>query len=91
MTNEEIESMYVSSIMRGMWQKNILWGKYYDLFANEGLEEFKAFLKTFVKVVAKKDFYLGEDFEMKSVIKGSHACNLVLKYIKDKHIAHHAL
>ena len=62
MSNDEIDTMYVSSMLRGMWGKNILWGRSFDLFSRDALEEFRTFLNVFLKVVADHDISLGLDF-----------------------------
>ena len=83
-SNEEINFMYISAIIRAMYERNMSWGKSYSLFRSEKsvVEEFKTFLAVFLKIVEKNDIYISDDFENKSSIKGSHLCSILLRYVK---------
>lgn len=79
--------MYISSVIRAMYEKNLVWGKSYNLFgAKNMLEEFKGFLNVFFRIAQKNDIYISDDFQYKSAIKGSHICSIVFEYIKSKQI-----
>jgi hypothetical protein len=53
--------MYVSSILRTIYERNIEWGRYYELFTNDKpIDQFKAFMHVFVKLVAQKDLYIND-------------------------------
>lgn len=55
--------MYVSSTIRSMVDKNLVWGKSYNLFGYKNvLEEYREFLVVFFRVVEKQDVYISEDF-----------------------------
>lgn len=84
--------MYVSSTIRSMYEKHMVWGRCYNLFGCKGiLEEYKAFLHVFFRVIEKIDINISEDYEHKSAIKGSHACNILFEFIKSKRIVNHSI
>ena len=79
-SNEEIDLMYISAIIRAMCPvNNMVWGKSYSLFRSgkNALEEYRAFLNIFVRVVLKKDLYISDDYDNHSAIKGSHLCSIL--------------
>jgi hypothetical protein len=47
--------MYVSSVLRTLYEKNLVWGRYYEPFKDpkDCLGEFNSFLKIFLKVALK--------------------------------------
>lgn len=85
--------MYISAIMRTMFEKNIVWGKSYNLFRSSKnvLDQYKSFLNVFIKIIQKNDIYISDDFENKSNIKGSHLCSILFEYVKKKRIIHHTI
>lgn len=91
-SNMEMEMMYLSSVLRAMQGKNIAWGRIYCLFkAKNILDEFKSFMDIFLRVIEHNDFYISDDFENISGIKGSHASSILFSFIREKHIIHHAI
>lgn len=55
--------MYVSSTIRSMYEKHMVWGRCYNLFGCKGiLEEYKAFLHVFFRVIEKIDINICEDY-----------------------------
>jgi hypothetical protein len=51
--NDSIDSMYVSSILRTIYEKNIDWGRYYELFTSDKpIDQFRSFMQVFFKIVA---------------------------------------
>ncbi len=56
--------MYVSSMMRSLYEKNLVWGRYYEIFKDpkDNLNEFICFLKIFFRVVLKHEIFISEDF-----------------------------
>lgn len=84
--------MYVSAVVRAMYQRNISWGRCYNLFqAPSMIDEFRSFLHVFLKVAHHKDIFISDDFENQSPIKGSHMCSILLEYIKSQGIIHHSI
>ena len=46
-----------------MYAKNIAWGRVFCLFKTKSiLEEFKAFMDVFLRVIENNDFYINDDF-----------------------------
>jgi len=39
----------------------------------------------------KNDIIISEDYEHKTNIKGSHACSILMDYIKSKKIVHYSI
>ena len=64
-SSEEIDLMYVSSVMRSLYEKNLVWGRYYEVFRDpkDNVTEFNNFLKIFFRVVLKHEIFISEDFE----------------------------
>lgn len=84
--------MYVSSVLRTVYERNIEWGRYYELFASDKpIEQFKAFLQCFFRLVQQHELYLNDEYEQEAVVRGSHCCSLVYDLVKRKRIVHHAL
>lgn len=79
LSNDLIDSMYVSSLLRTFYEKNLVWGRYYDPFSTDKpIEEFKSFLHVFVRLIANnKDIFVNEEYDQGAIIRGSHACNLL--------------
>ena len=63
-SNEEIDLMYISAIIRTMYGRNMVWGKSYNLFRSSKnvLDEYRSFLSVFLKVIQKNDIFISDDF-----------------------------
>lgn len=85
--------MYVSSMMRSLYEKNLVWGRYYETFKDpkDNLNEFTTFLKIFMRSILKHEFFISEDFEATAEIKGSHSLTLVYRFVKEKKLASHCI
>lgn len=79
LSNNCIDSMYVSSVLRTMYEKNLEWGRYYELFTGDKpIEEFKSFMEGLIKIMVQgRDIYISDYYEQGSKIRGSHSLNLV--------------
>lgn len=56
-----MDLMYLSSVLRSMYQYNLQWGRSYLLFhdSKNYIAELKAFLKIAFKSLMKRDVHLG--------------------------------
>jgi hypothetical protein len=67
-----------------MYQNNLPWGKSFLLFQDSKsfIDDLRNFYRLFVKHIHKRDINLGPEYESNSLVKGSHACSLVLSFMQ---------
>jgi hypothetical protein len=56
--------MYASSILRALYEKNLIWGRFYEVFRDpkDNLNEFNYFFKILLRIVLKHEIFISEDF-----------------------------
>lgn len=55
--------MYVSSVLRTIYEQNLEWGRYYDIFEGEKpIEQFRQLLQTFFRLVKERDLYINDEY-----------------------------
>ena len=92
LSSEQLDRVYVSSMIRSLYGLNMVWGKYFKPFDSDNpVEEFKAFLAVLVKNSQLKKIYISDSFEAGAEIQGNHLFEVTFQYIKKKQIVHHAL